>query len=411
VIANSSIESKRPIIVAGAGPVGVIAALALARQGFAVRVFEAEAHVNDSPRAATTHAATLEMLEDLGLVEDVIRQGLVEPKFRMWDRASRTVIAEFDFGILKNDTRYPYVVQCEQHKLANIAIERLSGFPNVTVGFSSRVTGFAQYEDRVEVDIETSAGARRISGSYLVGCDGGRSTVRKTLGIEFEGYTHPERFLVLTTLFAFDTQFAECSRNYFSDPDEWCALFKVTGDEGKGLWRLLFPTRLNETEEQAFDECSVQSRLQKFFPKAGSYPVVHRNLYNVHQRVAASFGRGRVFLAGDAAHVNNPLGGLGLNFGIHDAMELARLLGAVMRKEASADTLDLYEKHRRPLNIEFVQQQTIANKKRLEEKDAEARARNNAALRATAADPAAHRAYLLRASLLESVRDRTGAAR
>jgi len=403
-------QSELPIIVAGAGPVGVIAALALARQGFAVTVFEAEARVNDSPRAATTHAATLEMLEDLGLVEEVIRQGLVEPKFRMWDRASSSIIAEFNFGILKNDTRYPYVVQCEQHKLANIAVQRLREFPNVTVEFSARVTGFTQHQDRVEVDAETTDGARRVSGSYLVGCDGGRSTVRKTLGIEFEGYTHPERFLVLTTTFSFDKEFAQCSRNYFSDPDEWCALFKVTGDDGKGLWRLLFPTRLNETEEQAFDEDSVQSRLQKFFPKTGNYPVVHRNLYNVHQRVAASFGKGRVFLAGDAAHVNNPLGGLGLNFGIHDAMELSRLLGRVIRKEASPETLALYEKHRRPLNIEFVQQQTIANKKRLEEKDPEARASNNAALRAMASDPTAHRAYLLRASLLDSVRRQLEAA-
>src|SRR5829696_2800983 len=135
-MANSSMESERPVIVAGAGPVGVIAALALARQGFAVRVFEAEGRVNDSPRAATTHAATLEMLEDLGLVEEVIRQGLVEPKFRVWDRASRTVIAEFDFGILRNDTRYPFVVQCEQHKLANMAIQRLHGYASARIEFS-----------------------------------------------------------------------------------------------------------------------------------------------------------------------------------------------------------------------------------------------------------------------------------
>src|ERR1700726_4368331 len=107
---------ERPILIAGGGPVGVVMALALARQGFEVRVFEAERQVNDSPRAATTHAATLEMLEDLGLVEDVVRRGLVEPKFRIWNRASRNLIVEFDLSVLKNDTRYPYVVECEQHK-------------------------------------------------------------------------------------------------------------------------------------------------------------------------------------------------------------------------------------------------------------------------------------------------------
>ena len=260
------------------------------------------------PRAATTHAATLEMLEGLGLVEEVTRRGLIEPKFRIWDRTSREVIVEFDFSILKNDTRYPYVVQCEQHKIANMAIERLKAFPNASVAFCSRIAGFEQHDDRVEVEIEGPTGAQWLTASYLVGCEGGRSTVRKTMGVDFEGYTHAERFLILTTTFAFDTEYARCSRNYFSDPGEWCTLFKVTGDDGEGLWCVLFPTRLNETDTRALDEASVQGRLQKFFPKAGTYPVVHRNIYNVHQRVAASFRKGRVFLASDAAHINNPLG-------------------------------------------------------------------------------------------------------
>jgi 3-(3-hydroxy-phenyl)propionate hydroxylase len=395
--------SQRPILIAGAGPVGVIAALALTRKGFDVEVFEAEERVNDNPRAATTHAATLEILEDLGLLDEVIRRGLIEPKFRIWDRASRELIVEFDFGALKSDTRYPFVVQCEQHKLANMTIARLAESGHASVHFSSRLVNFEQFDDRVEAEVETATGTRRIVGSYLIGCDGGRSTVRKTLGVEFEGYTHPERFLVLTTPFSFDAVYAQCSRNYFSDADEWCALFKVSGDDGKGLWRVLFPTRTGETDTQALYDEAVQRRLQNFFPKAGDYPVAHRNIYNVHQRVAAAFRKGRVFLAGDSAHVNNPLGGLGLNFGIHDAVELASLLGQV-RGTAPDGILDGYDQRRRPLNIEYVQQQTIANKKRLEEKDPAVRARNNAALRATAANPAAHRAYLLRASLIESWR-------
>jgi 3-(3-hydroxy-phenyl)propionate hydroxylase len=278
------------------------------------------------------------------------------------------------------------------------------------VDFSSRVTSVQQFDDRVDALVEDARGTRKIDGSYLIGADGGRSTVRKALGIAFDGYTHPERFLVLTTTFSFDAEHAQCSRNYFSDPDEWCALFKVTGDDGNGLWRVLFPTRAEETDEQALDAEAVEGRLQKFFPRLGRYPVVHRNLYNVHQRVAASFGKGRVFLAGDCAHVNNPLGGLGLNFGIHDAVELSALLGRVLRGEEPARILDQYDRFRRPLNIEYVQQQTIANKKRLEEKDSAIRAKNNEGLRRTAADPVAHRAFLLRASLIDSVRKRAAAA-
>jgi 3-(3-hydroxy-phenyl)propionate hydroxylase len=398
-----------PILIAGGGPVGVIAALALARQGLAVHVFEADGRVNDSPRAATTHAATLEMLDDLGLVEEVTQRGLIEPKFRIWDRASGEVIATFDFGVLAGQTRYPYVVQCEQHKLNNLVIERLSAFPHARYDFSSRVASVRQDAGGVAIDVETSDGVRQVKGAYLIGADGGRSTVRKALGIEFEGYTHPERFLVLTTPFDFGAMYDGCSRNYFSDPEEWCALFKVSGDDGKGRFRVVFPTRSGESEEEALADEAVDRRLQRFFPKSTRYPLFHRNIYNVHQRVAASFRQGRVFLAGDAAHVNNPLGGLGLNFGIHDAVELARLIGRVMRDEAAPESLDFYDRFRRPLNVEYVQQQTIANKKRLEEKDPDVRAKANAALRATAADPAAHRAYLLRASLIEAVRKQSAA--
>ena len=120
--------------------------------------------------------------------------------------------------------------------------------------------------------------------------------------------------------------------------------------------------------------------------------------------MAVRFSHGRVFLAGDAAHINNPIGGLGLNCGIHDAVELAGLLGKVLRGEEDEGHLALYDARRRPINVKYVQEQTIANKKRLEAKDPNARAENFAFLRRTAADAAAHRAFLLRTSLLESVR-------
>jgi 3-(3-hydroxy-phenyl)propionate hydroxylase len=403
-------SSERPILIAGGGPVGVIAALALARQGLPVRVFEAESRVNDAPRAATTHAATLEMLDGLGLADEVIRRGLVEPLFRTWDRSNGKLVAEFDFGVLKNDTRYPFAVQFEQHKLANLAIARLRDFPHASIEFSARVTEISQSADAVEITVESRDGPHTVKGCYLIGADGGRSTVRKALDIAFEGYTHPERFLILTTPFDIGARFPGCTRNYLSDPEDWCALFKVKGDDDAGLWRVLSSTRPDQTEAELFDSEAVERRLQKFIPKDGRYDVVHHNLYNVHQRVAASFRNGRVFLAGDAAHVNNPLGGLGLNFGIHDAVEVTGLIGRVLRGEASEAALDLYDHHRRPLNVEFVQQQTIANKKRMEEKDPSARAKNFDQLAATAADPAAHRAYLLRASLLDSVRKSQRAA-
>jgi 3-(3-hydroxy-phenyl)propionate hydroxylase len=398
--------SQKPILIAGGGPVGVITALALARQGFPVHVFEADERINDMPRAATTHAATLEMLAGLGMVDEVIARGYVEPLFRIWDGQGMKIVAEFNFGILKDETPYPFAVQCEQHKLAAMAVQRLKAFPHAKVEFSVRLTTLRQDADGVEVEVESVEGKRKLAGSYLIGCDGGRSTVRKALGIEFEGYTHPERFMILTMTDDLGLRYPGCTRNYVSDPEAWFSMFKVSGDERGPLWRVLSSTRPEQTDDELMNPDATEARLQRFLPRAGAYDVIHRNLYNVHQRVAERFRKGRVFLAGDAAHVNNPLGGLGLNFGIHDAVEISDLLGRVIRREAADDILNDYDLHRRPLNIEFVQQQTVANKKRMEEKDPAARARDFDQLRRTAADPVAHRAYVRKASLIASVAKR-----
>jgi 3-(3-hydroxy-phenyl)propionate hydroxylase len=392
------------VAVVGAGPVGVICALALARHGHTVLLVEADPSVNRSPRAATTHPATLEMLADLDLVTDVIGSGVVARYFQFWDRASGRRIAEFDHQILAGDTRFPFVVQCEQHKIANFGLARLRAMPKVSVAMRTRLSGFSDDGERVTLELTTDDGAqRRPNASFLVGCDGGRSFVRKGLGIAFDGFTHPERFIVLTTPFDFEVEKGFCYRNYFSDPDEWANLFKVAGDDGRGLWRVVFPTRIDETDEQALSDSAVQHRLQKFFPLSRPYEVAHRNIYNVHQRVAASFRKGRVMLAGDSAHVNNPIGGLGMNFGIHDAVSVAASIDAAL-DGATQDDLDAYDRLRRPLNVEFVQSQTIQNKKRLEEKNPAVRDENFADLAATAADPVRHRAFLMRTSLLESVR-------
>ena len=395
---------KDPVLIAGAGPVGVIAALALARRGIAVRVFEAGERVNDAPRASTLHPSTLEMLASIDLIGDVIARGVVARTFQFWDRPTGRLVAEFDHAILKDDTPFPFVVQCEQHKLAKLCIERLKAYPHAEVTFSAAVTGTHQSDERVEITVESGAQREVVAGRYLIGADGGRSAVRKAIGIDFVGYTFPERFLVLTTPFDFATQRGAAFRSYFSDPDEWANLFKVAGEDGRGLWRVVFPTLPGQTDDDVLTADAVEVRLQKFFPKLGPYQVFHRNIYRVHQRVAASFRAGRVFLAGDSAHVNNPIGGLGLNCGIHDAIQLAALLAAVeLGKRPDAD-LELYDQTRRPINIEYVQEQTIANKKRLEEKDPVAREANFEFLRKAAADPKMHRAFLMRTSLLESVR-------
>jgi 2-polyprenyl-6-methoxyphenol hydroxylase-like FAD-dependent oxidoreductase len=387
---------RRNVIVVGAGPVGSVAALACARHGHTVTLLEAQTRIDDSPRASTTQPPTLEMLSELGLIEEYLSVGLVSRTFQFWDRPTRRLIAEFDFDRLKGETAFPYVVQTEQHKLANMAIARLRRMANVEVRLGERVTGIAQNADAVSVATPQAT----IEADYVIGADGGRSTIRKALEIEFEGYTWPERFLVITTRFDFQAALGCCLRTYMADPEEWTNLFKVAGDDLKGRWRAVFNTREDEKDEEALSDAAVRARLSRIYVPERERDYLHLNLYAVHQRVARNFRKGRVFLCGDAAHVNNPIGGLGLNCGIHEAWALSELLHGVLTGN-DPGILDAYEAIRRPLNIKYVQEQTVANKKRLEEREPEQRAKRFAELRAMADDPKRHKAFLMRAALLE----------
>lgn len=397
------------ILIAGAGPVGLFAALLLGRAGLAVRLFDENVAPQEDPRAATTHPATLELLGAAGLVEDMARVGLVCPIFQFWDRPSGEKVAEFDHALLKDDTAHPTVIQCEQFKTAQLILDRLRALPNVEVMWGRRVTGVEQDGASVTVTVATAAlsdsgGEERHAGAWLIGADGGRSVVRKAANIAFEGFTWPERFLVLTTPFDFEAERGYCPRSYFADPEEWCNCFKVSANGPPGLWRTVYPTDPAASEAALMSDAAVEARLQKFFPAPRRYEVVHRNLYVTHQRVAARFRQGRVLLAGDAAHVNNSIGGMGLNGGLQDAANLAGKLARVVNGGETERLLDLYDLQRRTVMSEFVQQQSIANKQRLETRDPETRRRNQDELRRTAADPKRARQFLLRSSMIESQR-------
>lgn len=394
-------SSSKLVLVAGGGPVGLLSALLLGRAGIPVRVFDANPCLQDDPRAATTHPGTLDVLAEVpGLVEDMARVGLVTPIFQFWDRPTNTRIAEFDHAVLANDTRHPFVIQCEQFKTAKLLLARVEKLANAEVLFDHTVTEVEQGADSVTVKVDTPAGVQTHTGAWLIGADGGRSTVRKQAGIAFEGFTYEERFLVLTTPFDFAANRGYCERTYIADPEEWCNCFKVSADGPPGLWRTVFPADSNEDAEKTLSDADVHARMQKFFPLPHKHDIVHRNLYTIHQRVAGTFRKGRVLLAGDSAHVNNSIGGMGLNGGLQDAANLAGKLADVIVNGASDRLMDLYDKQRRTVTNEFVQSQTIANKKRLEARDPQTRAQNFAELRESAADPQKARAFLLKTAMV-----------
>lgn len=391
------------VAVIGAGPVGTTQALALLREGFKVTLFEREESLPADPRAATLQPPTLAMLCDLGSGERILEKGLKAPIFQFRDRQSDTVIAEYDYGRLEGETPYAFAVQCEQFKVADTNVEVIKGISPDTVRLSTRVSAFSQNTDGVEVTTRGPGGEETQAFDYLIGCDGGQSSTRKALEIAFEGFTYEERFLVLTTPHDFyDRGFR--TRNYVLDPNQWCALFKVPHEGPPGLWRCVFPAPSSDTDATSDDY--VAKQMKGLEPKVNLEDIKHRNVYSVNQRVAASFHKGRVFLAGDAAHVNNPLGGLGMNSGIHDAINLTEKLVAARANPAKADALfKAYTQERRGIAKDYVQAQTIQNKKRLEARTPEAREAAMSELRATCADPARHKGWVMNASLIKGLRE------
>jgi 3-(3-hydroxy-phenyl)propionate hydroxylase len=395
-------SSAARVIVAGAGPVGLLTALALAHRDVPVLVLEAEAALTQDLRAGTFHPPTLEMMAPYGITDEMHRTGIKVPRWQHRDR-EQGVIAEWDLSLIADETPYPYRFHLEQHRLTPIVFERVRAAPNVEVRFGARVTAVGQDGRRVWVDAETADGVERFEGAWLVGADGGRSQVRKSIDVEFEGFTWPERFVVVSTRYDFAAH-GFTPNAYVADPEQWAAVFKMPDAEPGGLWRVAFPVPPDEPDDVTLSEAEVERRMQYFVPRAERYAIRYKSIYKVHQRVAKAFRRGRVLLAGDAAHLNNPLGAFGLNGGIHDAMNLADKLGAVCRGEADEALLDRYERQRRTVNVEYVQEGSIRNLRTLAERDPAMRTARFDELRRANADPALARAFLLQSSMVASVR-------
>ncbi len=394
-----------PVIIAGAGPVGCHLALYLARRDVPVLLLEKEPELPVDLRASTFHPPSLEMIADLGfgVVEAMLAQGLVADRYQYRDRRSDEV-ANFDMSLIAKDTRYPFRLQLEQYEFTRLVVDRLQKLPCAQVRFNSEVTGFEQSAGGVTAFVRSATGSTAEPGAFLVSTEGARSTIRKQAGIDYLGFTYDEKFLVVSTPFPFEAVFDDLSWvNYVSDPDEWCVILRT-----EKLWRVLIPT----TPETAADEARllsdefIQQRLHHLWNKEGDYEIGHRTLYNVNQRVAETYFTGRVILAGDACHINNPLGGMGMNGGLHDANNLGAKLARVIRDgEGYQPLLEQYNRQRRDLAVRFVQEHTIANKKLMEARDIDAQKARQKMLMETSADPVKAREFLLERAMINCVRD------
>jgi 3-(3-hydroxy-phenyl)propionate hydroxylase len=398
-------QSER-VVVIGAGPVGLCLSLALAQAGVPVCLIEQLGDHNlleQVPRAGTNHPATLEMFARIGLYEKIEPRGIVAPLFHYWDRHNNELVAEFDHIHLKDETRFPYVLQCERIKIVEEAMALAKATPLIDLRLETTFTGFTQDAEGIVARFtDADGGHDSLRGAFIVSCEGARSIVRKELDIEFEGFTYADRTLNIEVAYDF-RRHGYAERNYISDPEEWSNLFHWKGPPDR--WRLHFPTAPEDVPEEIGRPEALQARLQRFLPTGRDFDIVGSNLYTVHQRVARKFRGGRAVLAGDSAHVNSPIGAMGMNSGIHDAFNLADKLIGILRGELEMDALNRYERQRRHVAIEHTQAQTMRNKRLLTEKDPAVRRRNHDELRRTAENPALARKFLLRSSLIQSLRE------
>ncbi|MED1796710.1 NAD(P)/FAD-dependent oxidoreductase [Brevibacillus nitrificans] len=392
---------QQPIIISGAGPVGLTLAEILTQQGIPVMVLEKSTQPSKEWRASTFHAGTLELLESTGLAKELLKLGIVADKVQYRDRTTG-LYAEFDFGLLKEETKYPFRLQLPQSTYVKLLNERLHKSELAELCYGTEVTGMQQDEEGVTVTVQTAEGIKTLRTPYLLGADGARSTIRKLMGMPFEGYTLEERFLLVGTPVPFSNYLPDISYvNYISDPQEFLFILKVPE-----AWRLLYPIPPSVSDEEALSDQRIQGSLQRALQTTDQFPIVERMIYRVHQRVADQFYQGRAVLLGDAAHINSPMGGLGLNSGIHDAVDLGRRMVRIIQGQTDPEAeLTMYSQVRRKVAIEYVKQITEKNTSVLTEKDPEKRVKMQQEYAEMANDPVRARSWLLRSGMIASVRE------
>ncbi|NWF63520.1 MAG: FAD-dependent monooxygenase [Chloroflexi bacterium] len=385
-----------PILIAGAGPVGLSLALALARKGIPAEVFEMDAELNTQIRASTFHPKTLEMFKEWGVVDEIIQHGYKVNRLQYWERAPRRLIADFDYGCISDDTPYPYRLQCPQHIATRVLKPAVESTAAGKVHMGHKLIDFTDHGTHVTARFETASGIVEREGAYIIGADGSHSVVRKQLDIGFKGKTYEDRFLLIgSDLKTEDLLPGAAQVCYIFDPQEWVIILNLPD-----VVRVVFRMTDDENEASAMQEGNLRRRISNFFGEVPPYIIKTTQLYRVHQRVADTFRVGRAILVGDSAHNNNPSGGMGMNSGIHDAANLAEKLERIRNGEADS-ILDDYSNERRQYAVESVQLYTDQQYNNMVMSAEEERERRNRSLSEAARDLAKARAYLLRASMLE----------
>ena len=350
------------VIIIGAGPVGTFAAYCLAEYGIETLVLESESTCETDMRASTFHPSTLKYLDNLNLADELIEKGLKAPIFQYRIRSTDEVL-EFNLQELDDVLDFPFRLQCEQYKFARMLAGKLDRHRHSSVLFNRKLINFSEGNNKVTLDVDHHGTSEQYQCDYLIGADGANSIVRRNLGIEFSGFTYEEKFFTLSTKKPLENYFSNLSYvNYVSDPEEWFVLLKAPS-----AWRILVPVPQTLDDKAIKSNDYVSDIFTRVLNSCDPIETIHRTIYRVHQRVVNKMRYGRIMLAGDSAHLNNPLGGFGMNGGLHDAWNLAEKLDGIINHKKDQDLLNLYDRQRRTVMNDFIQKQTIRNKKMIEE--------------------------------------------
>ena len=378
-------ENLGDALICGAGPVGLLTAIGLARRGIAVTVIDGEPTVVQSPRATGYFPPTIELIAEFGLYDDLSARAFRSHELKLHFRLIDTIV-ELSLAVLEGHAKYPFFLSTGQHVLAECILRQLVPLPNVQVRWNTRVESFMQDARGVNVTVSTPAGAQELHADWFIGTDGARSTVRQILGLPFEGFTWPDRFIANNIRFPFD-QYGFAPNNMLHHPIDWAVVAR-TGPEG--IWRVTYGEDPNLSYEET--RRRIPEHLKRILPSDEPYEIVASAPYRVHERTCPRYNVGRVILAGDAAHACNPCGGMGLTSGAFDALALVTALGAVIEGKASERVLDFYSEERRRVFLEVASPTAQETKRRIQQPSEEQQRRDAEMFQRVAADPEIMRA-------------------
>lgn len=337
--AKTSVPDDVDVVVVGAGPVGLTLANILGLQGVRTLVLEDRATLIDYPRGVGLDDESLRTFQAIGLVDEILPHTVPNQILRFFD-GKRRLLAEMApadacFGWPKRNGFVQPLVDAE-------LLRGLERFDHVRVAWGRPMTGCTETDDGVTVSLSGAdgQGPATVSARYVVGCDGGRSATRRLMGVSFDGTTSSTRWLVVDLA---NDPLGHPNSEVGADPARPYASISIA----HGIRRFEFMIHADETDEQAEDPDFVAAMLAPFLPHPHDVDVIRQRVYTHHSRIASAFRRGRLLLAGDAAHLMPVWQGQGYNSGIRDAMNLGWKLAAVVRGQAQPSLLDSYDIERR----------------------------------------------------------------